>query len=163
MRRSGFWHSKIRSTAMLAIVAAVGALACSPPVPAAADPGAGEAAGTAGTHERVRAGAWGGEHIRLDVGASGATLEFDCAFGRIDEPLITDSDGNFRARGVVMFEAGGPVQPGQSPPQPQAAIYQGWTDGLELRLTVTIVAKADWQLGTFTLGFGRRAVLEKCL
>jgi hypothetical protein len=160
MRRSGFWHSKIRSTAMLAIVAAAGALACSPPVPAAADPGAKEAAGT---QQRVRVGAWGGEHIRMDVGASGAALEFDCAFGRIDEPLITDSDGNFRARGVVMFEAGGPVQPGQSPPQPQAAIYQGSTDGLELRLTVTILAKADWQLGTFTLGFGRRAVLEKCL
>jgi hypothetical protein len=160
VRRSGFRESTNRSAALVVVAVLAAASAFSSPASDDADPGAERDTDAIG---RVLLGAWGGEHIRLDVGADGATLEFDCAFGRIDKPLIADSSGNFQAHGVVMFEAGGPVRPGQPPPPAQAAIYQGWTDGRELRLTITILGETDWQLGTFTLGFGRRAVLEKCL
>src|SRR5437016_8340462 len=38
-------------------------------------------------------GTWGGEHVILDVSKNGAVLEFDCAHGQIDQPLILDKKG----------------------------------------------------------------------
>ena len=111
----------------------------------------------------VPLGDWGGPHVSLRTQAQGATLEFDCAFGRIEAPLVLDADGRFSAIGTVTPETGGPLQPGQPQSRPQRARYDGWTDGRELRLTVTVLAEPEWQLGTFTLRLGHRATLEKCL
>ena len=69
----------------------------------------------------------------------------------------------FSAIGTVTMEAGGPLQSGQAQPRPLRARYEGWTDGREMRLTVTVLAEPEWQLGRFSLQLGRRATLEKCL
>jgi hypothetical protein len=107
-------------------------------------------------------GEWGGEHIRLVVKETSAKAEFDCAFGEINEPIHPDRDGNFEVRGVYMFERGGPVSRGQPPLRRHPAVYRGWTNGKEMRLTVTLLDTAR-EVGPFSLGLGRRAFLDKCL
>ena len=110
----------------------------------------------------VPTGSWGGEHIQLVVTEAGAKVEYDCAFGRIDEPLLRDKEGNFEARGVHAFERGGPRQLGEPAPEPHPARYEGWTDGRQMRLTVTLPDKGK-VVGSFSLGLGRQPLLEKCL
>lgn len=112
---------------------------------------------------QVPPGDWGGPHVFLRVQAKESTLEFDCAFGRIEAPLALDAQGRFSLMGTVTPEAGGPVQPGQAQAPPLRARYEGWTDGRDMRLTVTVLAEPEWQLGQFSLRLGRRATLEKCL
>ena len=113
--------------------------------------------------EPVRVGEWGGAHIAMEVSASGVFLEFDCAYGRIDEPLQTDTDGRFEVRGVLMFEAGGPVASDQPPPKPHPALYRGRVDGEQMTLTVILDAWGTKPFGTFQLRFNYRPELEKCL
>jgi hypothetical protein len=107
-------------------------------------------------------GEWGGAHIRLVVKDTSAALEFDCAFGEVDGPIDPDKDGNFEVRGVYASERGGPRRMGEPPPKRQPAIYRGWTDGKEMRLTVILVDTGR-EVGSFSLGLGRRASLDKCL
>jgi len=110
----------------------------------------------------VPTGSWGGEHIRLNVTETGATVEYDCAVGTIDEPLLLDKDGNFEAHGTHIFEHGGPRRVGEPPPKRHPALYRGWTDESQLHLTVTLL-EAGKAVGTFLLGLGRSPQLEKCL
>jgi hypothetical protein len=110
----------------------------------------------------VPTGIWGGEHIGLMVTTTGATVEYDCGFGKINEPLVLDKEGNFEARGIHVSEGGGPRQPGAPAARPPAALFQGWTDGSQMRLTVTL-PDTGTQLGTFSLSLGRSPELEKCL
>ncbi|HZF41490.1 MAG TPA: hypothetical protein VE715_21915, partial [Blastocatellia bacterium] len=49
--------------------------------------------------QRLAQGAWGGPHIRLAVSDSSATIEYDCAHGQIDGPLVTDRRGRFDLKG----------------------------------------------------------------
>ena len=58
----------------------------------------------------VPIGSWGGDHIRLEVTETGATVEYDCAYGSIEGPLFLDKADNFEARGIYIFERGGPHQ-----------------------------------------------------
>ena len=44
---------------------------------------------------RLAQGTWGGPHLTVTVGESSATIEFDCAHGQIDGPLVTDRRGRF--------------------------------------------------------------------
>jgi len=44
---------------------------------------------------RLARGTWGGTHVSLTVGESSATIEYDCAHGLIDGPLLTDRRGRF--------------------------------------------------------------------
>ena len=96
------------------------------------------------------------------VTAGGATVEYDCARGTIDEPLLVDKDGNFEALGIHVFERGGPARLGEPQPKQHAALYRGWTDGSQMRLTVSLIDTAK-QVGTFSLGLGRPPMIEKCL
>lgn len=106
-------------------------------------------------------GEWGGKGIRLVTTETGATIEYDCAAGRIETPIRPDPDGDFEARGTHTFERGGPSQPGPPPPA-HVAVYRGWTDGTRLRLTVRL-PDLDREIGTFELERGRAPALEKCL
>ena len=45
-------------------------------------------------------GSWGGTHVRLDVTAAAATLEFDCGLGSIEKKIEVNADGSFDAIGV---------------------------------------------------------------
>lgn len=111
--------------------------------------------------EKVAVGLWGGEHIALQVNESDASIEFDCARGTIDRPLLTDANGHFDMTGVYVREHGGPVRPGQRPDS-HPARYAGWTDGKKMTLTVTLTDTKQ-TLGAFTLELGREPMVTKCL
>ena len=59
--------------------------------------------------QRIATGVWGGQHIQIKVGSNSATIEYDCANGVIDGPLIVGSEGNFKLHGTHHMERGGPV------------------------------------------------------
>ena len=97
---------------------------------------------------KVPEGAWGGEHVRLTLGAQAGEVELDCGRGR------------FEARGVWIRERGGPT-PEDGFPEEKAR-FSGSYDGTTLKLEVR-PAKGGDAIGVFTLEKGRRVRLFKCL
>jgi hypothetical protein len=106
-------------------------------------------------------GEWGGEHIGLTVTAAGATLEYDCASGSIDEPLKPDASGRFEARGTFVPGKGGPVIEGEEPVR-YPALHQGTTDGETMTLRVTRLDTGE-SVGTFLLVLGAPPRVFRCL
>jgi hypothetical protein len=121
--------------------------------------------------ETLKTGTWGGPHARLDVTASGATVEFDCANGAIDAPFYLNADGRFDARGTLTEESAGPahdisaVNEDEPAPTPGgsggAARYTGQVAGQTMTLTVTLAANGR-TLGPFNLTHGATPRLFKC-
>src|SRR5437867_6345063 len=60
----------------------------------------------------IPSGVWGGEHLRLEVTATGGALEYDCATGTVDGRLVIDERGRFTGKGTYAPEHGGPVRRG---------------------------------------------------
>jgi hypothetical protein len=106
-------------------------------------------------------GTWGGPHIELRLLGDSATLEYDCAHGKIEEPLRPDSRGRFQATGVHVREHGGPIHEDETPDEHPAS-YTGRTDGHEMTLTVALT-DTDERVGTFLLVRGRAGIVFKCL
>ncbi len=111
-------------------------------------------------HYRLAQGTWGGQHLIVTVGESSATIEFDCAHGQIDGPLVTDRRGRFDLKGTYAPEHAGPVRDNeQSAGQPVR--YAGWTDGKKMTLTVTLIGRKE-SMGTFNLTRGVEGRIFKC-
>lgn len=108
--------------------------------------------------QRIATGGWGGLHISIKVGADMAKLEYDCATGVIQGPLIVDSNGNFNLRGTHRPERGGPVRSDEQPRQIPAT-YTGSIRGNTMTLTLKLAGSDD---ETFTLEKGKKAELFKC-
>jgi hypothetical protein len=108
--------------------------------------------------QRIPTGSWGGEHIRIDVGAKSAKIEYDCAHGVIEGPLVVDSNGRFNLRGTHTPERGGPIRADESPRSLPAA-YTGTIRADKMTLTLKL---ADTEDETFTLEKGKQAELFKC-
>ena len=106
-------------------------------------------------------GEWGGEHIALAVSAGGATLEYDCAHGTIDEPIVPNDDGDFNVQGTDVREVGGPAQGGVTPDVLMAG-YRGTTDGRRMTLTVSLPDLGE-VVGTFELTLGETAQIFRCV
>ena len=81
-------------------------------------------------------GRWGGTGIAVEVTASGARIELDCAHGTIDSPLTLDDEGAFDLPGTFVRERPGPVRMDQDDEKGLAVRYAGRLDGdtLELRI-----------------------------
>ena|SRR5438105_1929287 len=110
--------------------------------------------------DRLAAGVWGGEHIRLEANDGGATVEYDCANSTIDQPVVLDGGGNFDVKGRYAPEHAGPVlRDEESNSRP--ARYVGHVKGDVLTLTVTLADTKD-AVGTFTLTRGSEGRLMKC-
>jgi hypothetical protein len=107
------------------------------------------------------AGTWGGEHIGLAVLDSSATLEYDCAHGTIDEPIITDDEGKFEVSGVHVFEHGGPIRIGETL-EKHPALYIGHIKGEKMTL-ILVLKNTDTEIDTFSLTRGVEPVIYKCL
>lgn len=116
---------------------------------------------TAADERRVAVGSWGGDHIRVDVTPAGATIEYDCAHGTIDEPLSPDRAGRFSAAGTHTFEHGGPIRVGELPNR-HPARYDGLVVANKVEMTVT-VTDTPQVIGAFTATFGAASRLLKCL
>jgi hypothetical protein len=111
--------------------------------------------------QRIQPGIWGGQHISIEVGPRSATIEYDCANGRIDGPFTIDSKGRFTWRGVFNPEHGGPIRINEKP-NSRPAIYSGSIKGDTMTLTVKL-ADTDEVLQTYTLKRGSSGRIRKCL
>jgi hypothetical protein len=117
--------------------------------------------GSSGRMDNVLTGMWGGQHMRLEVSSRGASIEYDCAHGTIDQPMTLDSGGYFDVRGTHITERGGPVREGERS-DALAARYTGRIQGKTMTITVMLTDSKEIA-GTFTLGYGKTPRLRKCL
>jgi hypothetical protein len=108
--------------------------------------------------QRIPTGVWGGDHVRVEVGAKSATIEYDCAHGLIEGPLEIDANGRFNLRGTHTPERGGPIR-SDDKPRSLAATYVGSITGDKMTLTLKLSGAED---ETFTLGKGKEGNLFKC-
>jgi hypothetical protein len=122
------------------------------------------------THKRAKqpsgapslpTGAWGGAHVNLDATMNGASLQFDCASGTIDQPITLDAHNSFAVSGTYAQEHGGPVRIDEKP-NSRPARYTGRVAGQTLTLTITLT-DSQQQVGTYTLTRGQAARLFRCL
>ena len=105
-------------------------------------------------------GVWGGDHISMEITASGASIEYDCANGAISEKIVLDSAGHFEAHGSHSPEHGGPSRI-EDEGRGQAATYRGTVTGDTMELTV-ILSKSNETVGKFTLTHGKSGRIRKC-
>jgi hypothetical protein len=103
-------------------------------------------------------GTFGGPHIAVDLEGGLGTVQFDCAAGTIDQPII--SGGQFTAPGTYRPGQGGPVRVGQIFVTKRAT-YSGTATKTSMTLTVTI--EDGEVLGPFDLTLGAPAQLTRCL
>ena len=118
----------------------------------------------------VAVGDWGGRNIRLSVTENGATIEYDCANGTIEQPLLLDRDGRFDVRGTVQLETGGAVtgisiqeegKPATAAPDSARARYRGQVRGRTMSLLVELTGNKT-KFGTFSLIHSATPRLFKC-
>ena len=121
----------------------------------------GQGAPADGKPDRVAAGRWGGLGISMEVAEKGATLDYDCAHGTIDEAILLDAEGRFEVKGLHFRERGGPAREGQEP-KGQPVRYSGKVEGKTMTLTIKGLDK-DEPIGMHTLGLGKPARIRKCL
>ena len=108
--------------------------------------------------KRIPAGVWGGPHINIEVGEKSATIEYDCASGVINGPLVIDGNGNFNLRGTHLRERGGPIR-ADDDRKGQPAAYSGSIKDNTMTLTLKV---GDEDAETFTLEKGKEGELFKC-
>lgn len=106
-------------------------------------------------------GSWGGLHIGVELTAEGGRVEYDCAHGTIDGPVVPDGEGRFEAAGTHTAEHGGPVREGEEGAG-RPARYRGKAAGKTLTLTVTL-ADSNEEIGTFTLTRDAAPRITRCL
>jgi len=97
----------------------------------------------------------------METSEGGATIEYDCAHGSIDQPIFVDEAGRFEVKGLHSREHGGPIREGEQA-KGEPVRYVGQTDGDTLSLTVRFVNR-DETIGTFTLVRGKPGRIRRCL
>jgi hypothetical protein len=107
--------------------------------------------------QRIPTGVWGGPHINIEVGEKSARIEYDCATGVIDGPLVVDSNGTFKLRGTHRAERGGPIR-ADDDTKGQPATYTGSIKANTMTLTLKVGDSEE----TFTLEKGKEGELVKC-
>lgn len=111
--------------------------------------------------DAVPIGAWGGDHIGMVVTDSGATIEYDCAAGKITERMSLNSRGDFDVRGVHFPGHGGPVRINE-PPNEHAARYTGHATSADMTITLQLTDTV-FPPQTFHLVLGGSPHVFKCL
>ena len=106
-------------------------------------------------------GDWGGDHLGLSASTSGGRLEYDCAAGKISEPMRPDAAGRFSVSGEHYPGQGGPVRIDEEQVK-RPARYDGLVRNEVMWLTVTLT-DSNAALGTFELRYGRSPYVFKCL
>ncbi len=106
----------------------------------------------------VAAGAWGGEHLILEVSEKGAEADFECARGQVTQPIKLNEHGDFNVAGTFTPGHGGPALRNETS-EPAAARYSGHVDGDNMTLTISVGGK---RVGVFALSRGAHPMLRKC-
>ncbi len=119
-------------------------------------------AGCSGTMIGISTGeSFGGVGGLLVVREAGADLEFDCATGRIEEPMTFSADGTFDVDGTFTPGMGGSVRE-DDPPIPEVARYMGVLRGDRLTLSAILVEDGT-TIGPYQLRRGEEPLLRRCL
>jgi hypothetical protein len=105
----------------------------------------------------LASGTWGGDHAVLEVTEKGGEIEFECASGRLDDPIAPDDDGHFDVAGTFTPQHAGPVR--DDDVEVEAVHYQGQIEGNTM--TLEVVRKDDSR-APYTLARDRRTNLKKC-
>ncbi len=105
-------------------------------------------------------GVWGGVHVHMQITNQGADIEYDCAHGKILEPLTLDREGRFQAKGTHVLEGPGPIRQGATSDALPAS-FTGNVSGKIMTLKVMFSATSE-QVGTFTLTQGSEGRIRKC-
>lgn len=103
-------------------------------------------------------GSWGGPHIGVDLEGGLGSVQFDCAAGSIDQPII--SGGSFSVPGTYRPGQGGPVRVGQIFVSKRAT-YSGTATKTDMTMTVTL--EDGEMLGPFSLKLGAPPEVTRCL
>ncbi len=105
-------------------------------------------------------GTWAGDRLRVVVDGQGATLQADCADGRIAGPIAVKADGSFSVSGSYEQHKGGP-QAADAAPVSTAARFSGALSGDVL--TLSILPNGAKTAQTFRLQRGASVKLVRCL
>ena len=105
-------------------------------------------------------GQWGGPHIGLILEGGLGRLEYDCASGTVDTPVIPAADGSFTATGTHRPGQSGPIRVGQIFTSVRAT-YAGTIE--KDHITLGVVLEDGTSLGPFSLDRGVPAQLTRCL
>ena len=118
--------------------------------------------GCSGTIIGISTGdSFGGVGVLLVVREAGADMEFDCATGRIEEPMFFSANGTFDVDGTFTPAMGGPVRE-DDPPIPEAARYMGVLRGDRLTLSAILIGDG-MTIGPYELRRGEAPLLRRCL
>ena len=105
-------------------------------------------------------GKWGGQHIAMNATPVAVSFEFDCAGGRIDNPLSTGLDGRLNAAGIYFPGHGGPERVDEIP-RAIPAVYGGSIAGDRLKLSIQL--ETGERIGPFELRRGAEPQIFRCL
>ena len=104
-------------------------------------------------------GTWGGDHMLIEIDQSAARVDFDCAHGTINLPIML-SDGDFSATGTFTQEHGAPIPDGDTEPTFPAR-YFGNVRGDRMTITVSLTSE-NRTVGSFELKRGSSGRVSKC-
>ena len=108
----------------------------------------------------VPLGVWGAnQEAALTISRDGGSLQLPCAFGFIDQRVVTDASGRFDVAGNYTRMMGA-VPPGGVPKY--AARYSGRTDGHTMTLSIA-VPDLQATIGPLTLVRGVNPNLVQCM
>jgi hypothetical protein len=105
-------------------------------------------------------GEWGGTHVGLKLGETSGVLDYDCAAGTIDGPLVPRRDGSFEAQGRHTPGTGGPEREGEVRPSYRTRY---WGNVRGDRMTLQARVESGVLLGPFTLVRGAEPIIFRCL
>ena len=77
-------------------------------------------------------GTWRSLAAELTVTERGASIQFGCATGTIDAPILLNARGEFSANGTYTQLSGVAPPPNSPPPTPQPTVYSGRVSGNNL-------------------------------
>lgn len=103
---------------------------------------------------------WGGSHIGIEITVSGGTVQYDCAMGRIDQPIVV-REGHFDVTGVHWPGQGGPVGV-DTTRAGRPARYLGTVRGDRMTMIVTLTDTGE-TLGLYQLRKGAAPTILACL
>ena len=112
-------------------------------------------------------GLWGGPHAGASFAGGLADLQFDCASGTIDDPIMLTDVGPFSVKGTYRTGAPGPIKVGQFF-KSQGALYSGEIAKGAAKnsgrvMTLSVALEDGTTLGPFTLTEGAPPQLTRCL
>jgi hypothetical protein len=112
-------------------------------------------------------GLWGGPHAGANFSGGLADLQFDCASGTIDDPIMITDVGPFSVKGTFRTGASGPIKVGQFFKSQEALfsgeITKGAAKSSPRVMTLSVALEDGTALGPFTLTEGAPPQITRCL